>query len=785
MADNVLAQIPRRRYPSQAEQMAQDVRNYLQRLQSDFVASGERAGQGLGQVIEDGNYLEGVPRVVLGGLGAIGAPVSAAVSPVLGPLLAPVGEAVDTYVGQPIERGTGYPADITNDIFLSAATAGLAPVARPALRGAGNFLATAGDAVEGAANRAGYTFRPDEGTRFTFGGPTALTADRAALAQFDSLLDRGNTSHEKMWGKTGWGIAPDGHRVFEIDDSASRIIPDIDRLPKDAVPLASVFQHDLLFDAYPQLSNVAVKFDPSMSGGQIYNNVMTIGTKGADANSLRRTIIHEVNHAVQSIEGFDPGTNPLMVGHANYYDSIGETASRNAEARADLSAAQRRKSYPDETADTPRSQQLLLQQIQNIMERGGGKGGAQIRQSIGDGKFYLVGRNGEWGTQGYATYNEAAQAAQAAFSNAGPVKLANTPKTLSHSELIARGADGYLSSAREMQIPVAKVVGREPTPAAAEGMPYVKGRPITQPIEVEYNPADDTYTLYAGNHRITQAELNGDELIPAFVQGSGGNFGAGPVKLADDVAEGGQGGSVGGMGDSTYSAKVSRLTQADTKRLSAIDQRISELAPAGQAYAKPYQQALDAHMAARPAGMPRSAWADSFEVPDELARLKPAHDELLQLKSERKALEGRMAKRDTLAPVREAAELYADKVANMHKNSNLEFQAMTVAEYNAAPAVKVYKSPNHNGRQSSEYKVIMVNGRPAYARKSNHWGKFYTNIKDPEQAAAQLGISLEEATRLAANDPFGRIGTKSHEWRLQGGKEGANNSQAGYVFLDE
>lgn len=160
MADNVLAQVPRKRYPTLDEQMRSDIVNYLSRLKSDFVTSGERAGQGLGQVIDDGNYLEGVPRVVLGGLGALSAPVSAAVSPVLGPLLQPVGEAVDTYVGQPIERGTGYPADITNDIFLSAATAGLAPVARPALRGAGNFLATAGDAVEGAANRAGYTFRP-------------------------------------------------------------------------------------------------------------------------------------------------------------------------------------------------------------------------------------------------------------------------------------------------------------------------------------------------------------------------------------------------------------------------------------------------------------------------------------------------------------------------------------------------------------------------------------------------------------------------------------------------
>ena len=170
MADNYLAQVPRRM--SKTERGIGDViRNYLGRLQDDFTTSGQRAGQGLGQVIESGNYLEGVPRVVLGGLGAIGAPVSAAVSPVLGPLLQPVGEAVDTYVGQPIERGTGYPADITNEVFLGAATAGMAPFLKPALKGTGNFLAKAGDAVEGAANRAGYTFRPPEGTFFSGAGP--------------------------------------------------------------------------------------------------------------------------------------------------------------------------------------------------------------------------------------------------------------------------------------------------------------------------------------------------------------------------------------------------------------------------------------------------------------------------------------------------------------------------------------------------------------------------------------------------------------------------------------
>jgi len=92
------------------------------------------------------------------------------------------------------------------------------------------------------------------------------------------------------------------------------------------------------------------------------------------------------------------------------------------------------------------------------------------------------------------------------------------PQKLSKEEMIAQGADGYLSSAYRMHIPLGKIVGREPVPEMEGG--YHKGTKITQPVEVEYNRADDTYTLYAGNHRVRQAEVNRDTHVPAFVQAS-------------------------------------------------------------------------------------------------------------------------------------------------------------------------------------------------------------------------------------------------------------------------
>lgn len=91
------------------------------------------------------------------------------------------------------------------------------------------------------------------------------------------------------------------------------------------------------------------------------------------------------------------------------------------------------------------------------------------------------------------------------------------PRRVTKAQMIERGADGFLSSAVQLDIPVSKIDGREPVPEMEGG--YQPGTPITQPIEVAYDPDSDTYILYSGNHRVRQAEINGQATIPAFVEG--------------------------------------------------------------------------------------------------------------------------------------------------------------------------------------------------------------------------------------------------------------------------
>ena len=127
---------------------------------------------------------------------------------------------------------------------------------------------------------------------------------------------------------------------------------------------------------------------------------------------------------------------------------------------------------------------------------------------------------------------DAAGSSVNAMAQGGDTYPANLPTDkLTQEQMLARGADGHLTSARERYIPIDKIDGLEPTPAAADERGYEKGRAITQPIEAVYDRTTDSYMLYAGNHRVTQAKLNGDTHIRAFVQPDRGIVGPSAVTM--------------------------------------------------------------------------------------------------------------------------------------------------------------------------------------------------------------------------------------------------------------
>jgi hypothetical protein len=138
----------------------------------------------------------------------------------------------------------------------------------------------------------------------------------------------------------------------------------------------------------------------------------------------------------------------------------------------------------------------------------------------------------------------------------------------------------------------------------------------------------------------------------------------------------------------------------------------------------------------------------------------------------------------------------SDLVQNFHKNKNLQFNTETEAPIISEK--QFYKSPTHNGRQSSAYSVVLdKNGNVYYKRTSNHWGDFFTNTYDTDilrankqafEAFKKANPNLTENDFLQSlgydtSDIYGRIDINKHSWDLLGGDVNKKTSQTGYIKI--
>jgi hypothetical protein len=114
-------------------------------------------------------------------------------------------------------------------------------------------------------------------------------------------------------GKTTHAGKYDGQERFEIDDSKMDIKKDgvIDLTQKGHTTLENLIKHDELFDNYPQLRDVVVKFDKNMEAHASFDgdSTITISNKFKNKDELGSSIIHEIQHWVQNKEGFAGGGN--------------------------------------------------------------------------------------------------------------------------------------------------------------------------------------------------------------------------------------------------------------------------------------------------------------------------------------------------------------------------------------------------------------------------------------------------------------------------------------------
>lgn len=112
---------------------------------------------------------------------------------------------------------------------------------------------------------------------------------------------------EKVWKETGWTKDPSGKWMFRIDDSAMKLKKEgVIDLGAKPVKLGYLIEHDKLFKAYPGLKNIQVRLTAGKSGADYFNGKIRLGDTGDMPGALK----HEIQHAVQEIEGFAMGVDP-------------------------------------------------------------------------------------------------------------------------------------------------------------------------------------------------------------------------------------------------------------------------------------------------------------------------------------------------------------------------------------------------------------------------------------------------------------------------------------------
>ena len=112
---------------------------------------------------------------------------------------------------------------------------------------------------------------------------------------------------EKVWKETGWTKDPSGKWMFRIDDSKMKMFePEREFRVK---PLNEVIDHPELFKAYPELKemNVTMAINPKEVSKGSYNAWDMISVNAPDAKAAKKSLIHEIQHAIQEREGFVQG----------------------------------------------------------------------------------------------------------------------------------------------------------------------------------------------------------------------------------------------------------------------------------------------------------------------------------------------------------------------------------------------------------------------------------------------------------------------------------------------
>jgi hypothetical protein len=149
----------------------------------------------------------------------------------------------------------------------------------------------------------------------TFIGPKSKLWNVSTHKLADALEKQG-VSPERIWHETGMGRGLDNRWRQEISDEASKTIYG----GTTGKPVNELMSHDTLFQAYPELKNVTaltlkgLKPEGSLAGTFIENKFTPssshLAAEAPNEEALNSVTLHELQHAIQHLEGFAKGGSP-------------------------------------------------------------------------------------------------------------------------------------------------------------------------------------------------------------------------------------------------------------------------------------------------------------------------------------------------------------------------------------------------------------------------------------------------------------------------------------------
>lgn len=225
-----------------------------------------------------------------------------------------------------------------------------------------SYCALDANQIKSAEDNNGDFSADNNDIRFSLAGERgAAAADKAEERTFrmDNLsvakdMEKNKKKAKAIKAATGWERGADGKWRYEMPDVVLRdpkewvnkknlTLSDIVEKPNDLFK-----EYPELFDAYPELKDMKILKGRAKSGGVFYNNAITLNLgdireaikydmdthyKLAN-NSLKKTLVHEIQHYIQDKEGFAQGGNSEMIIDKNALDAIAKLrAEKDAVAK--------------------------------------------------------------------------------------------------------------------------------------------------------------------------------------------------------------------------------------------------------------------------------------------------------------------------------------------------------------------------------------------------------------------------------------------------------------------